>query len=238
MIEKLNTGFVLEKRVFEDEHIVRILTEGGNIIALKAKGLDSFTSKNRMSLNILNKVEVEYFTSPTTKSNTGRLKTARALKEFTSLNDKTLDIVEVTRNILLDSNSNTTISYKILEKIIFAMESNNFRFQNVWELMVYTMRINGYIPIVDRCAKCGTTQDIKGFSLFEGGLICKNHEEANKYSMKGSTLRKIIEIHILKDPSMCNDLELTPEEEKNIKSMYKQFMEQHMGVNLFVIDRI
>lgn len=238
MIEKIVTGIVLEKFVFEDEHIVKILSEGGDVVSLKAKGLDNYTSKNRMSLNIFNTVEVEYFTSPSNRKHTGRLKTARANKEFIKDNENTLNVMNVVRNLILDTNNNSILTYKTLERIIFSLENNNLLFQEILALMIITLRQNGITPIIDRCVKCGSNQDITSFSIYEGGLMCKKHEESKQYELKPNTLRKIIEINSLKDPITCRNLDFDQDEKNKIRSMYKMFLENQLAINLYLIDKL
>ncbi len=239
MITKINKGIVLQTYIFEDEHIVKLLTEGGNVLQLKAKGLDSLTSKNRISLQVFNTVEVEYFTNNDMNMVSGRLKTAHCLKEFKGLdNERNLSLVEVIRNIILDQNSNSILTYSTLDKIISHLEIGTYKFQHLYSLFIITLRQNGYTPVIDRCSKCGDNQNIKGFEIYEGGLICEKHQEANDYKLPARTLVKIIEINSLKNPIECRDLDFTQEEVKQITSMYKMFLENQMGINLFMLNRV
>ena len=232
MIEKIISGIVLDKFEFEDEHIVKILSEGGSILSLKSKGLYNNDSKNRMSLNLFNLVEVEYFTSKNSSGFTGRLKTAKVIKEFISYDPLSLYLVQQSRNILLDLNNNSILTFKSLTKIIDSIENNNYSFQKFLALIIIVLRQNNYKPIIDKCVKCGSNKDIIGFSIYEGGLLCKLHKEFYNYKLPSTTLRKIIEINSLKDPSICSDLQLTPEEESQIKSMYDLFLNNQMGVSV------
>lgn len=238
MIEKICTGIVLHKWFYEDEHMVSLLTEGGNILRLKAKGLDSFTSKNSMSLHVFNKVEVEYFTSPNNKRYTGRLKRSRTLEEFKiEGNQDNLANIEVIRNLISQQDHNSILTFKTLEKIINLINMGQMKFQYLYALIIITIRQNGYPIVVDRCVKCGRNQNIKAFEVYEGGLICKLHEEANKYKLPASTLVKIIEINSLKNPMECRDLNFNQQEINIIKSMYKQFLENQLALNMYMLDR-
>ncbi len=238
MIEYIKKGIVLEKISFEDEHIVKLLIDDGNLLSLKAKGLDKNSSKNRMSLNSFNFVEVEYFTSENSNFKTGRLKTARVIKEFINDSNLALNVFEVCRNLILFNERNNLNIYNSLTKIINLFELNNYQFQSILVLMILILRSNGYFPIIDRCVKCGTNKDIKAFSLYEGGLICKNHDESIKYELPVATLKKLIEINSLKNPLECNDLNFTPDEIIKIKSMYKLFLENQLAFNLYFLNKI
>lgn len=238
MIEKINTGIVLKKWIYEDEHMVNILTEGGNVLRLKAKGLDSLVSKNASSLHVFNKVEVEYFTSPSNRRHTGRLKTARVLKEYMGEHsDVNFGYIEVIRNIISEQEHNSTITFNTLEEIIRRIEMNSMNFQSLLALMIITLRQNGYPVTIDRCAKCGSNQKIKAFELYEGGLICQNHDEANDYKLHASTLVKLIEINSLKNPIECEDLRFTMPEIEKVRSMYKVFFENQLAINMYMLDR-
>ena len=236
MIEKIIIGIILEKYVFEDEHIVKILSEGGDLISLKAKGLSNLTSKNNSSLNPLNICEIEYFTSMS--GMTGRLKTARVLKEFVNDSERVLDIIDVIKNIIKGSKRNNIITHNTLKDIIISLESNNFSFQKLMSLMIITLRNEGYRLVVTHCVKCQTRKNIEGFSLYEGGLICNKHEESKKYKADPSFLRKIIEINSIKNPIDCKDLYFSPKEISMLKSMYKMFFENQLGINLYLINKI
>ncbi len=238
MIEKINTGIVMEVKDFEDEHIVKILTEGGNLLSLKAKGLDNFISKNRVSIKIFNKINVEFFTSSSSIYNTGRLKRSSVIHEFKEYNEYSINLVESIRNIIIDQNFNSILTYKILERLIFEIEEDDYKFQTLLSLMIVTLRQNGYTPIIDKCVKCGSNQKINAFEIYEGGLICDNHDEGFKYELSESTLRKIIEINSLKNPVECRNLNFTPEEKTKIQSMYKAFMENQLGINLYTLKNV
>ena len=236
MIEKIITGIILDKFNYEDEHIVKILSEGGNVISLKAKGLSNLTSKNNASLNLFNVCEIEYFTS--SSGLTGRLKTSRVLKEFIKDTELSLNVIEVVKNIILGTKRNTIITFSIVKSILTSLENNNYSFQKVLSLMIFTLRNEGYIPLVSACVKCGSNQNIKGFSIYEGGLICELHDEAKTYAIDSSFLRKIIEINSVKNPIECKDLDFSPKEISMLKSMYKMFFENQLGINLYLLNKI
>ena len=236
MIEKIITGIILDKFQFEDEHIIKILSQGGNVISLKAKGLSNLTSKNNASLNPFNICEIEYFTS--LSGMTGRLKTARVLKEFIKDTELSLNVMQILRNIIIGSKRNTMVTYNTVKNILSSLESNNYSFQKVLSLMTITLRNEGYNLVINKCVKCGKNQNIKGFSLYEGGLICDTHEESNKYEAEPSFLKKIIEINSIVNPIECNDLNFLPNEVSMLKSMYKMFFENQLGINLFLINNI
>lgn len=237
MIEKIVTGLVLGKIEYEDEHIVKILSEGGNILSLKAKGLSNNFSKNRMSLQHFNKVEIEYFPAPF-DSNRGRIKRVNVIKEYIDDDEMSYAVAQVLNDILYPINSHNNYIYNSVINILNALKDGNYSFQKMWSLFILILRNEGYISVVDKCVKCKNNQDIKAFSLYEGGLICKKHEEANRYKLPINFLKKIIEINIQKNPMLCGDLSLTPDEIKIIKSMYKSFFENQLGINLFLIKNI
>lgn len=238
MIEKIVKAIVLQKYIFEDEHIIKLLSEGGNIISLKAKGLDKNHSKNRSSLVPFNIVEVEYFTSPSKFSHTGRLKRSNLLEETYSNSEQFLSIIDVSRNLILDSTNNSMLTYKVLYEIINSIRDNNFSFQKLLVLLILIHRQNGYQIMVRACIICGTNKDIQGFSVYYGGLMCKRHEETKRYILPSDTLRKIIEIHLLSNPLVCKELDFSSREIKILKSMYKNFFENQLGINLYSIDKI
>ncbi len=237
MVEKIITGIVIDKFPFEDEHIIKILSEGGNVVSLKAKGLDKYESKNRISLSLFNKVELEYFSSPS-NGNSGRLKRSSMVKEYLADSDLSYSVTQLLKDILLSLNNYNNVIFVSLEKVLFSLENNTYNFQKILTILILILRNEKYTPVVDRCVKCGSNQDIGAFSLYEGGLICKNHEEASKYKLSGDTLRKIIEINSLYNPIECRNLNFTPDEITKIKSMYKLFIENQMGLNLYMIDKI
>lgn len=237
MIEKIITGIVLGKREYEDEHIVTILSEGGNILSLKAKGLHNNVSKNRISLQPFNRVEVEYFAAPM-DSNRGRIKRASVNNEYTNEGELAYSAIQVMHNILYPISSHNNAIYNSVINILDSINNGTYNFQKMLSLFILVLRNEGYTPKVNACVKCGSNQKIKGFSLYEGGLICQNHEEGNKYKLVYSLLEKIIEINLQINPMKTRDLNLTPEETQILKSMYKVFFENQLGLNLYLIKNI
>lgn len=236
MIEKIITGIVLEKIPFEDEHIVKILTKGGNLISIRAKGLNKLTSKNRFSLRDFNICEIEYFTSG--RTSTGRLKRAKMIKEF-SINDEwVLNIVNLIKEIVSKTKNNSNLIYEIINVILNKIEKNIYSFQDILSLLIVSLRNEGYNFVVDKCVKCGSFKKIKGFSLYEGGLICEKHEIANKYELDFNLLKKIIELNLIRNPLEAKDLNFSLEDIQKLKSMYKMFFENQLGINLFLITKI
>ncbi len=237
MIEKIVTGIVLGKFPFEDENIIKILSEGGNIISLKAKGIDKYESKNRLSLSLFNIVEFEYFSS-SNNSNSGRLKRANLITEYLANSELSYSVVQVLRELLLAHDSYNNVIFNLTSKILRSLEKNTYSFQKMWAILILILRLDGYYPIINKCVKCGSNQNIKGFSLYEGGLICNKHGEGEKYKLEPNTLRKIIEMNALKNPYLCKELNLTPNEVMIVKSIYKQFFSNQLGINLYGIDKI
>lgn len=237
MIEKIITGIVLGKREFEDEHIVKILSQGGNILSLKAKGLQKNSGKNRISLQSFNVVEVEYFAAPS-DSNRGRIKRATTTKEYLGNKEYAYSVIQVMHDILYPLNSHNNLTYNAILNILESLEMETYSFQKILSLFIIILRNEGYTPVVDKCIKCGTNQKIGGFSLYEGGLICEKHEEMSKYKLDTIFIRKIIEINLQKNPMVCENLNFNPNEIKVLKSMYKMFFENQLGLNLYLIKNV
>jgi|GEM_PF-3492909 len=236
MIEKIVVGIILDKFPFEDEHLIKVLIEEGKILTLKAKGLDSLTSKNRVSLNLFNICEIEYFTSGF--GNGGRIKRSTIIKEFLKDDELSFNVLLLVRNILDISKAYKNINFFAVKHILKNVDNNQYKFQDLLALMIIILKQEGYKPIVDRCSKCGTIKNINGFSLYENGLICDKHSISKKYEMKPSLLKKLIEINSAVNPMLCNDLFLNPTEISILKSMYKMFLENQLGANLYLINKI
>ena len=236
MIEKIVTGIVLDKFPFEDEHLVKVLIESGKVLTLRAKGLNSLTSKNRVSLNIFNICEIEYFTSGV--GNGGRLKRSNILKEFLNDDEHSFNVLGLMQRLLDVSKTYNGATYFAIRKILESLESNQYKFQDILALIIIILRQEGYKPVVDGCAKCGSNKNINGFSLYENGLVCDNHEESKKYEMNPNLLRKLIEINSINNPILCDDLFFDPDEVLILKSMYKMFLENQLGANLYLINKI
>lgn len=237
MIEKIVTGLVLGKKEYEDEHLVKILSEGGNILSLKAKGLSNNVSKNRVSLQQFNKVEIEYFPAPS-DSNRGRIKRSTTVEEYIDNDEQSYAVAQVLNSILYPLMSHNNAIYTSVISVLESLKNKTYNFQKIWAVFILVLRNEGYSPVINKCVKCGSNQDIKAFSLYEGGLICQKHEEGEKYKLHPDFLRKIIEIYVQKNPMNCRDLSLNPTEITYLKSMYKAFFENQVGINLYLIKNI
>lgn len=237
MIEKIIKGIVLQKFNLEDEYVVKILSQGGNILTLKTKLSDRRIYENKTFLKEFNIVEIEYFTSNLNSKYEGRIENSKIIKEFKDRNEISKNIINIIKNIALESN-NSILTYKSLEKIIFSLEEKTFSFQHILVFMIIFLRQNGYQIIINKCAKCKNEKDIDFFSLYEGGLVCKSHEKIDKYKLSDSTIKKLIEINSLKNPLECKDLNFDLIEISKIQKMYKTFFENHIGINLYMLDKI
>jgi recombinational DNA repair protein (RecF pathway) len=116
MVEKNITGIILSVNPFEDEHIVSILTEGGNKLMLKAKGLSKMQSKNRYALQPLNECEIEYFTVGNT--NKGRIKRATTTKEFIAKGERDLAVASIITSILNRDDNHNNLIFNSVKKIL------------------------------------------------------------------------------------------------------------------------
>ena len=158
----------------EADRIVVFMTEQHGKVRAVAKGVRKTTSKfggrlepvghlsimcwKGRDLDIVQQVEV--------------LDPFQAVKEDYDRLSQAAALLEVVDRLSLDNHSDPAL-YKMLLGAIKFIEADNppvvrgaFFFK--------ALSLEGAAPIVDRCASCGSGDDLVAFNLSDGGLLCEN----------------------------------------------------------------
>lgn len=185
-------GIVIRVSQFRDfDSMISLLTEQG-IVSFLARGVNKITSKNAHLVNNFNYINVYLM-----KGKEGFfLKNGKLLNSF--LNTKSdfdrlaaLDFISETTNLFVQKEEASRI-YKYLLKSLEMLDEN---FDAKMVALLYFAKIlsfSGYPFEVNSCQKCHKTSDIIGFSVMDGGFICRECFDSQN--------------HVKLDPRMLKEL--------------------------------
>ncbi|WP_440895873.1 DNA repair protein RecO [Amphibacillus sp. Q70] len=101
----------------------------------------------------------------------------------------------------------------------------------MYEMKLY--KIAGFAPILDYCQRCKQTKDISGFSVKEGGVLCKrclasdpNHISINQTQLK--LLRLFSEVGL----ERIANISVKEENKNKIKNILEQYYDTYGGLAL------
>ncbi len=81
-------------------------------------------------------------------------------------------VLELTERVLAEDAKASEIFYLLLD-FFSIMEERKKKFETiVLAYQVKLLQLLGSMPKLDACTRCGTTEDLKSFSVKDGGLVC------------------------------------------------------------------
>ncbi len=235
--EKITKGWVL--RIYDKEDntsLVTIFSQEGYILNLKALGIQKVDSKNRNSLQIFSFVEIEYFQS--SNLNTGRLKKAHLIKQISPVNTLEFNVLSFIKNVIIPYKEVDPKIYKTLEFILEDIKFSVFNMQYIFYILRLIIEQENYKIVVDKCALCGSKQNISSFSLKEGGLLCSNCLSSFDKPINAEFLKKIIKLFSIKEIKQLQSVQFDPAEEKMLKSIFGHFLSANLGLYSTLLEKI
>ena len=236
MMEKIKEAIFLKKIQLDDNaSYLFFLDETGKILKLTALGLEKPSSKNASNLWDYSLITIEYFENRF--QNGGRLKRATMKTKNSISSSKKFLFWEMVSNILLLKDSWDKSSFSILLKLI---GWNDFEYS--WEMIFLFLRSILFDENVSfeltQCSICETKANISSFSMKENGLLCSKHLLHNNPPLPTSTLVKLIKLF---STPLVNDklwLDFTTYEVDFIKYEFINYMEDILGINLYLLKKL
>ncbi|QJR44322.1 DNA repair protein RecO [Mycoplasma miroungirhinis] len=177
-MEKIYKGIVINKQPYADaDEIVTILTPSKKITFV-AKGTQKPLSKNRVSLQLLNVIEVEIFEARLV-SKISKLKTSTTVISFNLNTDKivTIKLLKLLNALKENFYLVTDICFDLFE---------NFGYGNDFKILLYILNqalyCFGLYPNYKGCVICNRKDQITNFEFYQGGYLCFKHSNVNKDS--------------------------------------------------------
>lgn len=197
-------SFVLRKYDFtESSLIVHFFSRESGILKLVAKGAKRSKSSFLGNLEILNKLEIEYFSKE--HSELGTLRKADLIESSFSL----FSDYKVSRALFYISDVLAKgIKEGQKEEAIFRLtsaviESFKAGVQPDWVLnyfLLWFLKLNGVLPSPNVCGGCGKRDNFVAFNSEKGGFLCSKCFKSEGFSLSSdsiSAIKEILSVHPL-----------------------------------------
>lgn len=238
MKELISKVYILHiKQIEENDALIYVLDEKGNVIRLKALGFFKNYSKNRQAITVSSFVQVEFFQN-IDFPNTGKLKKGLSLQVGKPKNIQHLNVIELIRSFIMQYKKIHNGSFKIIEKIINDFEYNSFNIIYLFHLINKIIQNENMFFELRKCSICKKNDKISGFSLKDGGLTCSNCDFNNENKLTIKIIKKIMILFMADNIDEIKNIILDFEEEKILKIMYKNYLSDSLGWNVKLLDNI
>ena len=238
-MELIEEIFIFNIKKFEEfDAIINCINFNGKKINLRAKGFFKEKSKNALVFKEFCFVNAEYIKSDF-NDDWGLLKRGDATLNFVVEKDLDIYFVNIFKNIFAYNDNYSCTFFKNLRKIIENLINKpDFLLEIYFLLIQFLKKINGVFTL-EKCVICKQNKKIKTFSIYDGGLICKdcfNKTNHNIYSIE--TLKKIIFLFNCNNLKQFLEIDLNTKEIFIIKSILKNYYENQLGFYLNDLDKI
>ena len=172
-------GFLIKKQDFgHSDEIVTILTNEGEF-SFFSVGSRTIKSKNKVSLQIGNLIEIEYFKSRLSN----KLSKLKRASTITKPNINEFKIAEIIFKIYKRLSKIGEVDRRFFSLLIEIYSYiDELKWTSTIEVyFLYKMiSFTGYPLVMDKCLECGRKDRIVDFNFIKGGFICALHSEENK----------------------------------------------------------
>lgn len=237
-MEILKQGILLNIHEYGDNDLIcNVFFSTGEIYSLFCPGTQKPNSKNYANLKFFKIIEFEIFANEVKQK--GKLKRATIIENISD--EETKDFLMRFRFL-----KNIIMQFKKLNQDIFDCVINILKIKTIydtnylWVLILFKQLLirENMFPKVRECARCGTQDNISSFSLKENGLLCKNCVSRYDVLLEKKTLEKIIKFFIYDNNWIILNLQFTQWEKKFLNSIFKNFLIDNLGINVFLLENI
>lgn len=234
MLEKLE-GIILKTQDYGETHkIVTLLTPSMGKIGAIARGAKK--AKSRMAAVTQPFIHGTYLVK--SGSNLATIQQGEVLSSFRKIREDifktafTSYAAELTDK-LVDPNRKNPFVYR---QFLRTLEQINDGKDPVILTLIYEWKMYreaGFAPIVNQCVSCGNPDELKAFSVANGGVLCKNCLSADPYAI--TLPEKIIKLMILFsfiEIDKIGDISVKKENKKILQQIMEQYYDYHGGYYL------
>ncbi|MCU1379799.1 MAG: replication and repair protein RecO [Acidimicrobiales bacterium] len=187
-------GIVLRTmRLGESDKIVTIVTRGRGKVRAVAKGVRKTKSRFGGRLEPLTHVALQLYEGRNldTITQVETIDHFKAIREDLDRLTQATTMLEVVDAIVQEGEENPRLHQMLLGALrtLEAQPSPLVVPAFFWKLLAQ----EGYRPILDRCASCGSVEDLVAFDLNEGGTLCRNCARGTRLTPEAlGLLRRIL----------------------------------------------
>lgn len=141
-------------------------------------------------------------------------------------------IAELTDKLLDEKSQNYFIYQQFMATLKGLTEDKDpLALTMMYEMKLY--KVAGFAPMLDYCQRCKQTEDISGFSVQEGGILCKRclHIDPNYISINQTQL-KLLRLFSEVGMERIANISVKEENKKVIKNILEQYYDTYGGLAL------
>jgi DNA repair protein RecO (recombination protein O) len=158
----------------EADRIITMATEGHGTVRAVAKGVRKTKSRFGGRLEPMTHVAVQMYQGREldTITQVDTLDHFRTIRDDLDRVAKAQALLEVVDQVVQERQANSAL-YRMLVGALRALAAANAPLlvpAFFWKLLA----LEGYQPLLDQCASCGTDVDLVAFDLDEGGVLCRS----------------------------------------------------------------
>ena len=231
-MEKLKIkGIVISETNFkESSKILNIMTEEKGIIGVISRGCKSLKSPLR---SVSSKLSYGYFYINYKEDTLSTLTEVDILNEFKSIKTDLEKIgyvsylIDLAKQVIKEEEQEV---FKILEAALLKIEEgfDPLVITNIVELKY--LKFLGVFPVLDKCAKCSSKENIITVNSTAGGYLCKNCY-TNEYVTDEKTV-KLLRMFDFVDLSKIKELNIKDINKKEINIFLENYYTEYTGLYL------
>ncbi len=173
MQTKIIEGIIISKTPYaENDEMLNVLTENA-FINIYAKGVKKISSKNRVNVFRGALVSFEIFNSYAT-AHSVLLKKAIIIQGLPEINKTNAQKIEILLKIIKNIKDYHHEIFDIYTLMIKDFDNVDF-YKNQTFLVAKILDSLGEGLSFSSCVQCGTNQDLFGFDILQGGILCQTH---------------------------------------------------------------
>lgn len=168
----MNGIIVSAKDYRENDALLHILSEDGELISVVAKGIQKVKSKNAPACQLFTytRMQLNYREGAAMQS----LRSAEIIDSYRKIREDLLkQSIASYFCECIDKSGFELDSFPLLKQSLDILKDTDQPFRILCLFQSLVNRMHGIEPYVDGCVRCGNTQGITGISRSDGGFVCK-----------------------------------------------------------------
>lgn len=136
-------------------------------------------------------------------------------------------IAELTDKILSDKSPDLNLYEQFFRTLEYISEDEEAEVPvMMYELKIYQK--GGFAPVVDRCVNCGAQENLRFFSVQEGGLLCPSCQHVDPRIFKlSASVAKMLLVFLQVGLERVGTISIKKENEVLLRNIFNQYYDQY-----------
>ncbi|ENH97501.1 DNA repair protein RecO [Gracilibacillus halophilus YIM-C55.5] len=231
MFEKMD-GFILKTHDYGETHkIVTLLTANAGKVGAIAKGAKK--TKSRMAAITQPFIHGSYLIQ--LGSNLATLQQGEVISSFRSIREDIFKtafvsyLAELTDKLIDDKQFNPKIYHQLLHTVQrIDQEADAQVLAMIYEWKMY--KEAGFAPVIHQCVHCGKREQFAGFSIAEGGVLCRRCQSMDPhFTPLHEKLLKLLEVFDYVEMDQIGDISIKEENKHKLQAIMDRYYEYYGG---------